>query len=56
MRLVNIKHEIRNNNINEISAEWVKEWHEKKQRNGGRDPKTEEIKDFITSSINSDGR
>ena len=49
-----IKQEIGNSSINEISAGWVREWHDKKQRNGDRDPETEEIRDFITHSINSD--
>jgi tetratricopeptide (TPR) repeat protein len=49
-----IKQEIGNSKLNEISADWVKKWHEKRQKNGGRDPHTEEIKDFITSSLKSD--
>jgi tetratricopeptide (TPR) repeat protein len=48
-----IKHEIDENKLNEITAEWVKEWHEKKQKVGVRDQKTEEIRDFITGAINS---
>jgi tetratricopeptide (TPR) repeat protein len=48
-----IKQEINENKLNEITAEWVKEWHEKKQKVGIRDQKTEEIKDFITGAINS---
>jgi hypothetical protein len=48
-----IKQEIDNKKLNDITADWVKEWHEKKQMIGVRDPKTEEIRDFITSSINS---
>jgi tetratricopeptide (TPR) repeat protein len=46
-----IKLEIGNSNINEISEEWVKEWHEKRQKNVGKDPETEEIRDFITNSL-----
>lgn len=46
-----IKFEIGNNNINEITTDWVKEWHEKEQKNVGRDQKNEEIRDFITSSL-----
>jgi tetratricopeptide (TPR) repeat protein len=49
-----IKQEIGDNKLKEITSEWVKEWHEKKQSNGFRDTKTEEIRDFITSSINSE--
>jgi TolA-binding protein len=48
-----IKQEIDNNKLNNITAEWVKEWHEKKQKIGAGDPKTEEIRDFITGAINS---
>jgi hypothetical protein len=48
-----IKQEINDNKLNDITAEWVKEWHEKKQKIGIRDPKTEEIRDFITGAINS---
>jgi TolA-binding protein len=48
-----IKQEVRNNNLNELTAEWVKDWHEKRQK-GGRNPETEEIKDFIASSLKSD--
>jgi len=48
-----IKQEIDENKLNQITAEWVKEWHEKKQKVGARDQKTEEIRDFITGSINS---
>jgi TolA-binding protein len=48
-----IKQEIGDNKLKEITAEWVNEWHENKQRDGGRDPKAVEIKNFITSSIDS---
>lgn len=48
--IIEIKQDRRNITINEISSVWVKEWHRKKQM-GGRDPHTEEIKDFITSSL-----
>lgn len=51
-----IKLEINNSNINDISAEWVKEWHEKRQRNGSSDPKTDEIRDFINTSLESEKR
>jgi hypothetical protein len=50
----NIKLETGNSDINEITTEWVKEWHEKKQKNGGRDPETEEIRDYITRSLESE--
>jgi TolA-binding protein len=50
-----IKQEISDNKLNEITAEWVKEWHEKKQNPGIKDPKTVEISDFIKGSIESPG-
>jgi TolA-binding protein len=49
-----IKHEIRHSNLNDISSEWVKEWHEKREENKSRDPKAEEIREFITGSIDRD--
>ncbi|MCE5347543.1 MAG: hypothetical protein LLG13_14835 [Bacteroidales bacterium] len=48
-----IKHETGKNDLDLVTAEWVNEWHAKKQRNGGREPENE-IKDFITSSLKSD--
>ncbi len=48
-----IKQEINNNKLNEITADWVREWHEKKQKSGISDPKTEEIRNFITDAISS---
>jgi hypothetical protein len=48
-----IKQEIDDKNINLLTAEWVKEWHEKKQKMGIPDPKSEEIRNFITEAINS---
>jgi TolA-binding protein len=46
-----IKDEIRRNNLNDISSEWVKEWNEKKQMNGNKDAKTEEIRNFIAGAL-----
>lgn len=48
-----IKQEIDDKNLNLITSEWVKEWHEKKQKIGIPDPKTEEIRNFVNTSINS---
>jgi TolA-binding protein len=48
-----ISQEIDEKNLNLITSEWVKEWHEKKQKIGERDPKAEEIRHFITDAINS---
>lgn len=50
-----IKLEINDNKLSELTAEWVKEWHEKKQKSGASDPKIEEIRNFITEAINSSG-
>lgn len=50
----NIKIEIRNNNINEISEEWVKEFHEKRRLSNSTDPKKDEIRDFIKKSLRTD--
>ncbi len=49
-----IKDEITRSNLNNITSEWVKEWHEKGQRNINKDPKTEEIRNFITGSLNQE--
>jgi TolA-binding protein len=46
-----INYEISHSNLNDISSEWVKEWHEKRQRNCNKDSKTEEIRNFITGSL-----
>jgi len=51
--LAGIKKEINDNKLNEITSEWVQEWHKKKQKIGTADSKSEEIKNFILSSINS---
>jgi TolA-binding protein len=48
-----IKQEIDDKNLNKITVEWVKEWHERKQKIGVRDQKTEEISNFIKGAINS---
>jgi TolA-binding protein len=48
-----IKKEISDNKLNELTSEWVKEWHAKKQMAGLNDPKGEERKNFITDAINS---
>jgi TolA-binding protein len=46
-----IRKEIKSNGINNISEEWVKEWHEKKRRDQLNDKKTNEIRDFVTGSL-----
>jgi len=46
-----IKDEISRSNLNDISSEWVKEWHKKRQRNNNKDAKTEEIRNFVTGSL-----
>jgi TolA-binding protein len=47
-----IKHEIKKNDLDLVSAEWVKEWHEKKQKSGSADPKADEISKFINDALN----
>jgi hypothetical protein len=49
-----IKLEISKSNVNDISADWVMEWHEKRQKQGVSDHKTIEIKNFITDSLDSE--
>ena len=49
----NIRLEINENKINEITAEWVKEWHEKRQKIGIVDSKTEERRNFIAEAFES---
>jgi tetratricopeptide (TPR) repeat protein len=48
-----IRQEIDEKKLSLITSEWVKEWHEKKQRIGEKDPKSEEIRNFITEALNS---
>ncbi len=49
--IAQIKHEISQNNINDISSELVKDWHEKKQRKSNKDSKTDENRNFIARSL-----
>ncbi len=46
-----IRQETEENKLDEITAEWVKEWHEKKHKTKGRDARSEEIRDFVISSF-----
>lgn len=48
-----IRQEIDEKNLDLVTSEWVREWHEKKQKIGSHDPKSEEISKFITETINS---
>jgi len=50
----NIKFEIHKSDVSGLTAEWVKEWHEKKKRDVIKDSKNREIRDFITSSLESE--
>ena len=52
----NIRYEITNSNINDISTEWVREWHENRQKNGTWDARQKEIKHFIDSSLEIEER
>lgn len=45
-----IKAEIKNNRVNDISSEWVREWHQKMQ---GTDKKTDEVKEELLEYISS---
>ncbi len=49
-----IKHEINHSKLDEISSEWVKDWHEKKQSGGKPDAVKEEIREYITSALSHD--
>lgn len=49
----NIKLEINEKKLNEITAEWVREWHEKKQNAVFADSKADERRNFITEAIES---
>jgi TolA-binding protein len=49
-----IKREIENKKLNDITSEWVREWHDKKQHNGKKDPRKEEMKEYISASIEED--
>lgn len=42
-----------NSDISMLTADWVKEWHRQKQMAGNPDPKAEERKDFIASSLDA---
>jgi len=49
-----IKLEIDEKEINGLTAEWVKEWHEKRQKCNSKNHKTKELQGFITSSLESE--
>jgi len=46
-----VKKEIGGSKVDEIAAEWVRDWSERGQKNAGKDSKASEIRDFITSSL-----
>jgi tetratricopeptide (TPR) repeat protein len=48
-----IKQEAEENKLNEITAEWVREWHERKQNSVPGDTEREKITDFVTAAFNS---
>jgi TolA-binding protein len=50
----NIKFEIHRSHVNVLTAGWVKEWHEKKKKDILKDSKSKEIRDFVTSSLESE--
>jgi len=47
-----IKQEIKDSDVESISAAWVKEWHERKQKE--TDIKSREIRDFVTTSFQNE--
>jgi TolA-binding protein len=47
-----IKLEIRDNKLDEITAGWIKEWNEKRERNEAGNPQSDEIRNFVTGSMN----
>lgn len=50
--IVQIKQEIKDTNLDSISAAWVKEWHERKQKESEKT--TREIRDFVTGSLQNE--
>ncbi len=49
-----IKQEIKDSDVESISAAWIKEWHERKQKE--TDIKSREIRDFVTTSFQNESR
>ncbi len=50
--IVQIKQEIKDKNLESISSAWIKEWHERKQKESEK--KTSEIRDFVTGSLQNE--
>ena len=49
-----IKSEIGENNLDKLTAGWVREWNEQERNKTAMDPKSKEIRDFIKGSIEGD--
>ena len=49
-----IRLEINENNINELASGWIKEWDEKKSKDGGKDSKTEKLIEYVSGSLGSE--
>ncbi len=49
-----IKQEIDRNNLTGISSDWIKEWQEERDKRTGRDPGSEEIREFVTGSFSEE--
>jgi TolA-binding protein len=47
----NIKLEIHRSNVDDLTAEWVKEWHENRKRSVKSQSRAKEISDFVKSSL-----
>jgi TolA-binding protein len=46
-----IRFEIHRSNVNDLTAEWVKEWHENRKKSAAGEKKSKEIREFIMSSL-----
>jgi TolA-binding protein len=51
-----IRVELSNSNINEITASLVENWQERKEASSGNDPESGEIREFILSSLEAESR
>lgn len=54
--IIRIEEEIKNNNLDEVTREWVSSWENDKGRDRLRDKKRQEIRDFVSSSLENTGK
>jgi tetratricopeptide (TPR) repeat protein len=52
--VIKIKDEISQTNLNKVSSEWIREWNENNRGNRQKDAKREELREFITGSLNKE--